>query len=82
MVRIRLTKVGRRNTPHWRVGVFDRRTRRDGEAIEYLGYYNQHAEKAADKLTIDKERALYWLSKGARPTDTIAALLKKSGIVQ
>jgi small subunit ribosomal protein S16 len=62
--------------------VFDRRTRRDGEAIEYLGYYNQHAEKAADKLTIDKERALYWLSKGARPTDTIAALLKKSGIVQ
>ena len=82
MVRIRLTKTGRRNQPRWRVGVFDQRTRRDGRAIEYLGYYDQHAENEEDKLSVDPERVRHWLAKGAQPTQTVRNLLKQCGIVE
>jgi small subunit ribosomal protein S16 len=80
MVRIRLTRTGRRNKPYWRVGAFDARTRRDGRPIEYLGSYDPHQEKAEEKLTVDKERVQYWLSKGAQPSETVAKLLKVQGI--
>jgi len=64
---------------YWRIGVFDSRTRRDGKPIEYIGSYNPHAKKAEDKLTIQRERVDYWLSKGAQLTDPVAALLKATG---
>ena len=80
MVRIRLTRTGRRNLSLWRIGVFDQRTRRDGRAIEYLGQYDPHKEKAEDKIQVDQERARYWLAKGAQPTETVANLLKAIGI--
>ncbi len=76
MVRIRLAKTGKRNDPRWRVGVFDKRTRRDGKAIEYLGSYNQHAEDPGEKLNVDMERVEYWIGKGAQPSETIARLLE------
>jgi len=81
MVRIRLTRVGRRKLSKWRVGVFDQRTRRDGRAIEYLGTYDPHKERAEDKLSVDAERVKYWLSKGAQPSETVAALLKRLGLL-
>jgi len=80
MVRIRLTRTGRRNLARWRVGAFDAKTRRDGKAIEHLGYYDPHKENDQEKLTVNKERVQYWLSKGAQPSRTVASLLKKTGI--
>jgi small subunit ribosomal protein S16 len=77
MVRIRLTRVGRTNVALWRIGVFDSKTRRDGQPIEYLGYYDPHKEKIEDKVKIKMERFEYWLSKGAQPTETVASLVKK-----
>ncbi len=79
MVRIRMTRVGRKNMAYWRIGVFDARTRRDGEPIEYIGSYNPHAKKAEEKVSIDRERVEHWVSKGAQLTDSVAALLKSTG---
>ena len=80
MVRIRLTRVGRRNLSRWRIGAFDQRTRRDGRPIEYLGSYNPEAEKDEDKVSVNLERVQYWLALGAQPTSTVASLLKKAGM--
>lgn len=80
MVRIRLTRTGRRNKPYWRLGAFDARTRRDGQPIEYLGSYDPHQAKDEDKVQLKKDRVEYWLSKGAQPTETVAQLLRKQGI--
>jgi small subunit ribosomal protein S16 len=80
MVRIRLTRTGRRNKPYWRLGAFDARTRRDGQPIEYLGSYDPHQAKDEEKVQIKKDRVEYWLSKGAQPTETVAQLLRKQGI--
>lgn len=80
MVRIRLTKCGRRNKPYWRLGAFDSRTARDGRPIEYLGSYDPYQEKDEDKLQFDSERVEHWLSVGAQPSEKVAVLLRKSGI--
>jgi len=80
MVRIRLTRAGRRNKAYWRVGAFDSRTRRDGAPIEYLGSYDPHKEKDEEKITVNRERLDYWLSKGAQPSETVARLLRKQGM--
>ena len=61
---------------YWRIGVYDARTRRDGEPIEYIGSYNPHQEKAEEKLTINRERMQYWVSKGAQPSEAVTTLLK------
>jgi small subunit ribosomal protein S16 len=73
MVKIRLTRTGRKGKAYWRIGAFDARTRRDGKPIEYLGSYDPHKEK-------DEERVQYWLSKGAQPTETVAQILRKQGV--
>ena len=80
MVRIRLTRYGRRNKPYWRIAAFDSRTRRDGEPIEYLGSYDPHQEKDEDKVSIKKDRVEHWLSKGARPSEAVTHLLRKEGV--
>ena len=80
MVKIRLSRTGRRNLPRWRVGAFDVRTRRDGRAIEHLGYYDPEKVKDEEKISVNKERVEYWLSKGAQPSRTVADLLRKIGI--
>jgi len=80
MVRIRLTRVGRKNKAYWRIGAFDAHTRRDGRPIEYLGSYDPHKEKDEEKMKVNRERVEYWLSQGAQPTDTVAQLLRKQGI--
>jgi small subunit ribosomal protein S16 len=80
MVRIRLCRTGRKNLSRWRVGVFDKRTRRDGKAIEYLGFYEPHNEEENEKIKVDQERVQHWLARGAQPTDTVASLLRKVGI--
>ena len=80
MVRIRLTRCGRRNKAYWRIGAFDSRTRRDGVPIEYLGSYDPHQEKEENKVSVKQDRVQYWLSKGAQPTETVTKLLRKAGV--
>jgi small subunit ribosomal protein S16 len=77
---IRLSRQGRRNRPHYRVGVFDRRTRRDGTPIEHLGHYDPLVEDDAKKVTLDEERVRYWLGQGADVSETVRSFLKRRGI--
>lgn len=79
-VRIRLTRMGRRNRPFYRIGAFDARTRRDGRPIEYLGTYDPLNAKVEEQVKLDAERLAHWLSVGAQPSETVASFLKKQGI--
>lgn len=76
-VKIRLTRMGKIRAPFYRVVVADSRTRRDGRAIEEIGIY--HPTREPSVIEIDSERAQYWLSVGAQPTDQVKALLKLTG---
>lgn len=77
-VKIRLTRMGSKKAPFYRVVVADSRAPRDGKFIEIIGTYNPLTDPATIK--IDNEKASKWLSNGAQPTDTVRALLKKSGV--
>ncbi len=75
-VRIRLKRIGAKNKPAFRIVVADNRSPRDGKCLEELGTYLPH--KKADNFTLDLDRANYWLSKGAQPSDTVASFIKKA----
>ena len=78
-VKIRLTRIGAKKAPFYRVVVADGRYPRDGRFIEELGYYNPMTDPV--EVKIDAEKAKKWLGNGAQPTETIKALLKKSEII-
>lgn len=78
-VKIRLKRIGAKKAPHYRVVVADSRFPRDGRFIEEIGYYNPLVEPADVK--IDADAAKKWIANGAQPTDTVRALLKKSGVI-
>ena len=78
-VKMRLRRMGAKKAPFYRVIVADSRSPRDGRFIEEVGYYNPQTEPA--EVQIDADKAKDWLAKGAQPTDTVKALLKKSGII-
>ena len=77
MVKIRLRRMGAKKAPYYRIVVADSRSPRDGRCIEEIGTYDPAAEDAA-KIRVDLERAKYWMSNGAQPTDTVRGLLKKA----
>jgi small subunit ribosomal protein S16 len=77
-VRLRLTRVGGRKNPIWRVVVADQRSPRDGRVIETIGRYN--AQTDPSEIVLDEERARHWLDRGAQPTDTVRKLLRTKGI--
>ena len=77
MVKIRLKRIGAKKAPFYRIVVADSRVPRGGKAIEELGYYDPTKEPPV--LKVDTESAKEWLGKGAQPTDTARALLKKAG---
>ena len=79
MVKIRLKRMGMKKEPFYRIVITDSRNARDGRAIEEIGYYNPVSEPV--QLKINEERAKYWLSVGAQPTDTVRALLKKVDVL-
>jgi small subunit ribosomal protein S16 len=79
-VKIRLKRMGAKKSPFYRVVVADSRAPRDGKFIEEIGYYNPITQPA--EVKIDAEKAKKWLGTGAQPTDTVRALLKKSGIIE
>lgn len=76
-VKIRLTRIGKVHAPFYRVVVADSRTRRDGRAIEEIGLYQPLSDPSV--IEIDSERAQYWLSVGAQPTEQVKVLLKLTG---
>ena len=78
MVKIRLKRMGAHKRPFYRVVVADSRTPRDGRFIEEIGTYTPL--KVPAEIKIDVEAAQKWISNGAQPTDTVRALLKKSGV--
>lgn len=75
-VRIRLKRVGTKNVPAYRIVVADSRSPRDGKFIEEIGYYNPLLKE--NNFSVKLDRAQYWLSKGAQPTETVASLLRKA----
>jgi small subunit ribosomal protein S16 len=77
-VRIRLTRVGGRKDPMWRIVVADSRSPRDGRVIETIGHYNAQTEPST--LRLDAERAQHWLDRGAQPSDQVRKLLRINGI--
>ena len=79
MVKIRLKRIGAKKAPVYRLVVADSRYPRNGKFIEEIGYYSPISEPV--QLSIDADKAKDWISKGAQPTDTARALLKKSGII-
>ena len=79
MVKIRLRRLGAKKAPFYRIVVADSRYPRDGRFIEEIGTYNPLSDPA--EIKIDSERAQQWIKNGAQPTDTVRALLKKSGVL-
>ena len=77
-VRIRLRRAGSNKNPIWRIVVADQRSPRDGRTIETIGQYNPQMEPSL--IVIDEDRAKHWLQHGARPTRTVAHLLRTKGI--
>jgi small subunit ribosomal protein S16 len=78
-VKIRLKRMGAHKRPFYRVVVADSRAPRDGRFIEEIGYYNPLTDPA--DIRIDDEKAKKWIGVGARPTDTVRGLLKKTGVI-
>ena len=78
--RIRLKRIGRKNRPFYRVVVIDSRQRRDGAAIEELGWYNPIAKDKDNNFELKEERILHWLQLGAQPSDITHKLMKRAGI--
>jgi small subunit ribosomal protein S16 len=76
-VKIKLTRLGKIRNPQYRVAVADARTRRDGRSIEVIGRY--HPKEEPSLIEIDSERAQYWLSVGAQPTEPVRKLLQITG---
>jgi small subunit ribosomal protein S16 len=79
-VRLRLKRFGRKNRAFYRLGAFDSRTRRNGRAIEELGWYDPLVVQEDKKYSLNRERIEYWLSVGAKPSRTIESICLNQGI--
>ena len=78
-VKSRLTRMGAKKNPFYRIVVADSRSPRDGRFIEILGNYDSTKEPAV--INVDEDKAIDWMSKGAQPTDTVRSLFSKKGIM-
>ena len=78
-VRIRLTRVGAKKQPAYRVVVADSRSARDSRSIETLGHYNPRKDPV--EFEVDAEKAKAWIAKGAQPSETVARLLRNAGVL-
>ena len=79
-VRLRLTRVGGKKDPIWRVVVADQRSPRDGRVIETVGRYNAQVEPS--EIVLDEERLRHWLARGAQPSNTVKKLMRVKGIAR
>lgn len=80
MVKIRLKRIGSHKRPYYRVVVADSRNARNGKFIEEIGFYDPMTEPPVIK--VDGEKAKSWIANGAQPSETVRALLKKSGVIE
>ena len=80
MVKLRLRRLGANDQPFYRIVAVDSRLQRDGKSIECVGWYDPKPNPS--KINIETDRAIYWLSVGAQPTDTVRSLLRKAGVLQ
>ena len=80
-VKIRLTRMGSKRNPFYRIVVADARSPRDGRIIEQIGSYNP-VSKSEDNVVLDNEKALDWMQKGAKPSDTVRNIFKQRGIME
>lgn len=78
-VKLRLTRMGKKKQPFYRIIAIDSRARRDGKYVEKIGHYNPLTKPA--EIVVDEEKAFRWLKNGATPTDTVKSLLSKKGIL-
>jgi len=76
-LRLRLTRMGSKKRPFYRIVAVNSENRRDGRALDYVGYYNPMV-KPAD-IKVDTEKVNKWIQRGAKPSDTVRSLLKKTG---
>ena len=79
-VKLRLTRMGRRNRPFFRINAVDSRTPRDGKIIERLGHYDPIEKDVTKQIVLKRDRIEYWLSQGAVPSDTVSEILLRNGI--
>ena len=79
-MKLRLTRMGSKKRPFYRIVAMDSATRRDGRALDYIGHYNPMTDPA--EIIVDAEKVAMWIERGAQPTDTVAALLRKAGVKQ
>ena len=79
-VKMRLTRLGDKKSPTYRIVVVDSRKARDGEYIDKVGHYNPTANPA--EVVIDNEKAKAWLAKGVQPTETVRSLLLNAGVIE
>ncbi len=78
MVRLRLTRIGGKKNPIWRIVATDQRSPRDGRILEIVGRYNPQTEPST--ISVDEDRVKHWLSVGAQPTNQVKKLLRLQGI--
>ncbi len=79
-VKLRMTRIGRRHRPFFRINAVESRKPRDGRILEKLGHYDPIEKDQARQVVLNKERIEYWLSKGAIPSDTVSQILLRQGI--
>ncbi len=79
-VKIRMTRIGRRHRPFFRINAIESREPRDGEILEKLGHYDPIEKDPAKQIVLNNERVKYWLDKGAIPSDTVSQILLRHGI--
>ncbi len=79
MLKLRLRRTGAKKRPSYRIVVAEHSSPRDGRFVEIIGHYNPLTEPATVK--VDEDRARHWLSVGAQPTETVAGLLKRAGVI-
>jgi small subunit ribosomal protein S16 len=80
LVTMRLSRIGSKKRPYYRIVVIDKRRARNGRFLEVLGQYNPIASPM--QMEINSERAQYWLSKGAQPSETVQSILRKKEILK
>jgi len=79
-VKLRMTRMGRRHRPFFRINAVESRTPRDGKILEKLGHYDPIEKDPAKQIVLNRERTEYWLDKGAIPSDTVSQILLRQGI--
>ena len=79
-VKIRMTRMGRRHRPYFRINAIESRAPRDGRILEKLGHYDPLEKDVEKQIVLERERVEFWLEKGAVPSETVAQILKRHGI--